>query len=318
MSSDTELRFDGRVAIVTGAGSGLGRSHARLLAARGAAVVVNDLPARDPGDPPTADRVAAEIQETGGRAVAVSADIAQDEEARSLVETALERFGRLDIVVNNAGLLRASDFGEMTSELFDQVIAVNLRAAVLVTGAAWPALARQRYGRIVSTTSNSGLLGTAGSTAYAAAKAGLWGFTRSLALEGAELGIHVNAIAPLAYTAMAAKSRVAPPSWRSGEGDAWSRRLAVEQVSPAVAWLAHEDCQQNGQIWSVAGGRVARFVMALTRGYDVETLTVEQVRDHEQKLLEEAPTDVLERSPDEGKLLHRRLMGPRTDTRRHK
>lgn len=329
MSTTNELRFDGRVAIVTGAGSGLGRAHARLLAARGAAVVVNDLDSPDsagstayfrgesrggsggrPGDgaPSGAHSVAAEIEAAGGTALAHPADVTDGDAARGLVAAALDRFGRVDIVVNNAGILRACDFVDMTEALFDRVLAVNLRGTLLVTHAAWPIMLRQGYGRIVSTTSNSGLLGTAGSTAYAAAKAGIWGFTRSLALEAEALGIHVNAIAPIAYTAMSAKSRVAPASWRSGEEDPWAHRLDVEQVSPAAAWLAHEECRVNGEIWSVAGGRVARFRMGLSQGYDLECLTIEAVRDHEAQLSGDLELDFFDRSAREGKALHRRLM----------
>jgi NAD(P)-dependent dehydrogenase (short-subunit alcohol dehydrogenase family) len=303
------LRFDGRVAIVTGAGTGLGRSHARLLAERGASVVVNDLASAESTESKSVARsVASEIQSAGGIALAHEADVATGEGARSLVDAALDRFGRVDIVVNNAGLLRACDFGDMTEELFDRVVAVSLRGTMLVTHAAWPTLVEQGYGRIISTTSNSGLLGTAGSTAYASAKAGIWGFTRSLALEGAGLGIQVNAIAPIAYTAMSAMSRVAPASWRSGEGDPWARRLDVARVSPAVAWLAHESCGLNGEVWSVAGGRVARFVMGVSQGYDLETLTIEDVRDHESALFEESDLEIFESSAREGKALHRRLM----------
>ena len=303
----TELRFDGRVVVVTGAGSGLGRSHALLLASRGASVAVNDLA----GDPDTATTVVGEIESAGGIAFAHAADIATEDGAKGLMSTAMHHFGRIDIVINNAGILRACDFGEMTAELFDQVVAVNLRSTFLMCRAAWEPMVAARYGRIISTTSNSGLLGTAGSTAYAAAKAAIWGLTRSLALEGAALGINVNAIAPIAYTAMSANSRIAPRSWRTGEGDSWSQRLDPTQVSPAVAWLAHHDCTLNGKILSVAGGRVARFDMGLTEGFASESLTIEQIRDGEQELLEETPNTFFARAADEGRALHSRLMtGP--------
>ncbi|MDO8389542.1 MAG: SDR family NAD(P)-dependent oxidoreductase [Actinomycetota bacterium] len=301
-----ELRFDGRVAMITGAGAGLGRSHAMLLAARGAHVVVNDLHAD------AADAVVAEITAAGGSAAAHAADISQPDGASGLVQTALDAWGRVDIVINNAGLLQPTDFADMTPEIFDRAYAVNLRASFLVTHAAWKPMVAQGYGRVVHTSSNSGLLGIAGSTGYASAKAGLWGFTRSLSLEASPLGIHVNAIGPIAYTAMSRTSRVAPATWKSGEGDAWSRRLDAALVSPAVAWLAHEDCTLNGQVLSVAAGRVARFVIGLNHGFVRDALTVEDVRDHDELLQTEAPDEFPATANEESIALHRRVM-PRPD-----
>lgn len=297
-----ELRFGRRVAVITGSGTGIGASHARLLAARGASVVVNDV------DGEAACAVAAEICAAGGSAATHVSDIATESGAASLIASALDRFGRLDIVINNAGLLRSAPFDDMTPDLWDRVVGVNLRGTFLVTHAAWPHLAAQGYGRVVSTTSNSGLLGVAGSSAYAAAKAGVWGLTRSLALEGAELGIHVNAIAPIAFTAMSMQSKITPKAWQTGEGDEWSRRLSTAQVSPAVAWLAHEDCALTGNVFSAAGGRVARFALRVTEGFDVEHLTIEDVRNHEIELLaDDRGTEYLA-AFEEGRDLHRRLL----------
>ena len=297
------VRFDGCVAIVTGGGTGLGASHARLLAGRGAAVVVNDL------DAEAAAAVASEVQRAGGRSIAVASDVATERGAAEPVDAALGEFGGLDIVVNNVGVLRSAPFDELAVDTWDRVVAVNLRGTFLVTHAAWPHLVARGHGRIVSTTSNSGLLGVAGSTAYSAAKAAVWGLTRSLALESAAHGIYVNAVAPMAYTAMSAASKIAPPAWRSGEGDSWSRRLDVASVSPVVAWLAHEACTLNGQVVSAVGGRVARFSMRVTDGFDCDELTVEDVRDHESALLD--PDDVgaeFAAAADEARALHRRLM----------
>ena len=210
--------------------------------------------------------------------------------------------------MNNAGVLRSSPFSDMSVDLWDRVVAVNLRGTFLVTHAAWPHLAEQGYGRVVSTTSNSGLLGVAESSAYSAAKAAVWGLTRSLSLEGGPLGINVNAIAPMAFTAMSAASKIAPASWRNGEGDDWSRRLDVEQVSPVVAWLAHEDCDVTGQVLSAVGGRVARFAMRVTDGFDVDELTPELVRDHEPDLLADDPGTEFRAASDEARAMHRRLM----------
>ena len=298
----SDLRFDGRVAVVTGGGTGIGPAHARLLASRGAAVVVNDL------DEAAARGVADEITAAGGRAVAVISDIATEPGAAAVIGAAVDGLGRVDIVVNNAGVLRSSPFSDMTVELWDRIIAVNLRGTFLVTHAAWQHMAAQGYGRIVSTTSNSGLLGVAGSSAYGSAKAAIWGLTRSLSLEGRELGINVNAIAPMAYTAMSAASKIAPKAWQTGEGDAWSRRLDVAQVSPVVAWLAHEECELNGQVLSAVGGRVARFAMRVTEGFDAEALTPELVRDHESDLLADDPGAEYRAAFEEGRDAHRRLL----------
>ena len=302
------LSFTGRVAIVTGSGTGVGRAHALLLAQRGASVVVNDVPVANGLG--STQSVVEEIRTRGGNAIACEVDLTAAGGANTLIDTAVQQFGRIDIVINNAGVLRSVDFADMTAEIFDFVLGVNLRATFLVSQAAWPHMLTQKYGRILSTTSNSGLLGTAGSTAYAAAKAGVWGLTRSLALEGREHGINVNAIAPIAFTAMSMTSRIAPPAWRSGEGDEWAHRLDPALISPAAAWLVHEDCTLNGQVLSVAGGRVARFFMGLNEGFVSDTLTIEDVRDRSDGLfVTDEPFDVLPRALDEGKKLRRRLLG---------
>ncbi len=298
------LRFDGRCAVVTGGGTGLGASHALLLASRGAAVVVNDLDAGAVGD--TVGRIA----DAGGRAVAVVSDIAEPAGADAIVSAAIETYGQIDVVVNNAGLMRPMPFAELTVDTWDRIVAVNLRGTFLVIRAAWPHMVAARYGRIVSTTSNSGLLGVAGSTPYSAAKAAVWGLTRSLALEGAPLGIHVNAVAPMAYTAMSASSRLAPEAWRTGAGDAWSRQLDVARVSPVVGWLAHEACTLNGQVLSAVGGRVARFAMRVTDGFADNDLTIEALRDGEAVLLHGDDVGTEYRAAfDEGRAAHRRLLG---------
>jgi len=292
------LRFDGRVAVVTGAGRGMGREHARLLGARGASVVL--------GDVVGAEATAADITSAGGAAIGVAVDIARG--AETLVEAAVDSFGRVDLLVNNAGILRSHDVTETSDDTRDEVLGVNLRGAFLVTRAAWPVMAAQHYGRVVFTTSNSGLLGVPGSSAYAASKAALWGLVRVLALEGAEQGVHTNAVAPLAFTPMSAQSRAAPALWRTGEGDAWAARLAPSLVSPVVAWLAHEQCDLNGEVLSVAGGRVARFFLGLTPGVVDPELTVESVREHEGEILDERGYEVLGSAGEENRRLYRRLM----------
>jgi NAD(P)-dependent dehydrogenase (short-subunit alcohol dehydrogenase family) len=302
------VSFTDRVAVVTGSGRGLGRAHALLLGKRGANVVVNDLPLE--GGESSAAAVAEEIRADGGTAVACDLDLTTSGAAAKLIDSAMEAFGRVDIVINNAGVLRSVDFAEMTEETFDFVVGVNLRSSYFVCRAAWPIMIKQMYGRILSTTSNSGLLGTAGSTAYAAAKAGIWGMTRSLALEGEPHNINVNAIAPIAYTQMSMTSRIAPPAWQSGEGDKWADRLDPALVAPAAAWLVHEDCTINGEVLSVAGGRVARYVMGLSDGFDDASLTIENVRAHSDSLFhDDAPFTLHRRAADEGKTLRRQLLG---------
>jgi len=304
----SEIRFDGRTVVVTGAGSGLGRAHARLLASRGAHVVVNDL-----AESAAADTVS-DITSSGGTASVIAADVSTEDGAASVIDHAMAMTGRVDALVNNAGLLRAADFDEMTFAVFEMMVRVNLFSVFHMTKAAWPHMRRAGYGRVVSTTSNSGLLGTAGSTGYASAKAAIWGLTRSLALEGGPHGINVNAIAPVAFTPTSMQSRVAPPSWRSGEGDPWARQLDPARVSPVAAWLVHHGCRLNGVTLSSAGGMTTRFSMTNNHGFDIheveaDDITVELVRDMESTLVDPADRAVEhENSSREGRAIHHRLM----------
>lgn len=298
-----QLRFDGRVAVITGAGTGIGAAHARYLAARGAAVVVNDI------DGPAAEAVVGEIVAAGGRAAACTASVTDEADVERIVATATGELGGLDIVINNAGLLRSTPFAELGRDDWDQIIAVGLTGPFLVTRAAWPHLAAQGYGRVVMTTSNSGLLGIPGSAAYASAKAGLWGLLRVLSLEGEELGINVNGLAPMAFTAMSMRSKAAPRAWRDGTGDAWSRKLDVDLVPPVAAWLCHDTCTLSGEVLSAAAGRVARYFMGLTRGFADDDLSMEEVRDRLAEVLDTTDHDILKRAFEEGRDLHRRLLG---------
>jgi NAD(P)-dependent dehydrogenase (short-subunit alcohol dehydrogenase family) len=233
---------DRPVALVTGAGGALGRSHALQLAARGMAVVVNDV-----ADPAA---VVAEVEAAGGRAVGVTAGVDTREGGAEIVAAAVAEFGRLDVVVNNAGILRDKSFAKMSPEMVEAVLAVHLHGAFHVTMAAWPHLTAHG-GSVVMTSSGSGLYGNFGQANYAAAKMGLVGLTRTLALEGARAGVRVNAIAPLARSQMT--EDVLPPEVLERLDPAW--------VSPLVGWLADPACTLTGQIWSVAGGRYARVAV---------------------------------------------------------
>jgi NAD(P)-dependent dehydrogenase (short-subunit alcohol dehydrogenase family) len=276
----SDLGFDGKVAIVTGAGGGLGKQHALLLASRGARVVVNDLGGSVSGegaDVGPAEAVAREIRDLGGEAASDPSTVSTPEGGEAIVQTAIDAFGRVDIVINNAGILRDKTFHNLTPELLEPVIDVHLKGAFYVTRPAWVKMREQGYGRVVSTSSNSGILGNFGQSNYGAAKMGLVGLTRVLAAEGARHNIKVNAIAPLARTRMTEELM--------GEAVA---ALDPELVSPVVAWLVHEDVPVTGEIYTVGGGRVARFFIGMTPGYYNPKLTVEDVRDHFAEIRAEA------------------------------
>ena len=267
-----DLGFDGKVAIITGAGGGLGRQHALLLAARGAQIVVNDLGGGidgTGGSEGPAHATAKELEALGGVAVADTNSVATPEGGAAIVQTALDAFGRVDIVINNAGILRDKAFHNMDAELLDPVIDVHLKGAFNVTRPAWVKLREQGYGRIVSTASAAGVFGNFGQTNYGAAKMGLVGFTRVLAVEGAKYNIKANAIAPLAHTRMT-EDIMGP----------MASKVAPEHVSPLVGWLVHEDCPVSGELYSVAGGRIARVFIAESPGYYKPGHTMEDVRDN--------------------------------------
>jgi NAD(P)-dependent dehydrogenase (short-subunit alcohol dehydrogenase family) len=268
-----DLGYDGKVAIITGAGGGLGREHALLLASRGAQVVVNDLggsvSGEGGGDESLAATTAKELEDLGGVAVPDTNSVATPEGGEALVDTAIEAFGRVDIVINNAGILRDKTFHNMTAEFLEPVIDVHLKGAFFVTRPAWVKMREQGYGRIVNTSSNSGILGNFGQSNYGAAKMGLVGLTRVLAAEGARYNIKVNALAPVARTRMT-EELLGP----------LAEKLDPRLVSPIVAWLVHEDCPVTGEIYSAAGGRIARFFIGMTSGYYNPELSLEDVRDN--------------------------------------
>jgi NAD(P)-dependent dehydrogenase (short-subunit alcohol dehydrogenase family) len=275
-----DLGFDGKVAIITGAGGGLGRQHALLLASRGALVVVNDLGGAVDGsgsDKGAAERVVDEIKGLGGEAVANTDSVATPEGGRAIVDTAVEAYGKVDIVVNNAGILRDKAFHNMEPDLMNPVFDVHLKGAFHVTQPAFVKMREQGYGRIISTSSAAGIFGNFGQTNYGAAKLGLVGFTRVLAVEGARYDIKANAIAPLALTRMT-------ENIMGGLGD----KLDPALVSPVVAYLASEDCAVTGEVYSVGGGRVARVFFGETKGVYRSALSPEDMRDHLDEIRDEA------------------------------
>jgi NAD(P)-dependent dehydrogenase (short-subunit alcohol dehydrogenase family) len=268
-----DLGYDGKVAIITGAGGGLGRQHALLMASRGALVVVNDLGGAVDGsgsDKGAAQKVVDEIISLGGEAVADTNSVSTPEGGEAIVAGAVKAFGRVDIVINNAGILRDKSFHNMDPSLMNPVFDVHLKGAFHVTQPAFVLMREQGYGRIVSTSSAAGIFGNFGQTNYGAAKMGLVGFTRVLAVEGAKYNIKANAIAPLALTRMT-------ESLFSG---AMAEKLQPGLISPIVAYLAPDECPVSGEVYSVGGGRVARVFIAETEGYHNPNLTMEDVRDN--------------------------------------
>ncbi|MBP2320406.1 NAD(P)-dependent dehydrogenase (short-subunit alcohol dehydrogenase family) [Kibdelosporangium banguiense] len=304
----TELRFDGQVAIVTGAGNGLGRHHALLLASRGARVVVNDLGGSvtgDGADAGPAEAVAREIRDQGGEAVADTHSVATREGGEVIVRTALKTYGQIDILVNNAGIVRDVPLSDMTPDDLDPMIDVHLKGAFYVTVPAWRVMREQGYGRVVNTTSSAGILGSTHKSHYGAAKTGLIGFTRVLAVEGAAHNIRVNAIAPIAATRMLAVTMAEGDNGRRLDPadlammHAVTSKLDPALVAPVVAFLAHEDCPVTGEIYTAGAGQVARFFTGRTKGYYRPDLSIEDVRDHLAEIRDETGYTVPEDSGGE-------------------
>jgi NAD(P)-dependent dehydrogenase (short-subunit alcohol dehydrogenase family) len=282
-----ELRFDDRVAIVTGAGGGLGRAHATLLAARGARVVVNDLGGpRDglgEGSAAMAEAVVADIEDAGGTAIASADSVATREGADALVARALDAWGRVDIVVNNAGITGQGNFAD--PESYQRVYATHLVGTVNVLRAVWPHFEERDYGRVVNTTSGS-VFGAAGSGDYAAAKGAIFALSRNLAQDHRNTNIRVNAIMPIAHTRMTAAIPHAPTvEWL----EKW---FAPDKVSAFVAFLCHESVPCTGETFTVGGGRAAHVVFAHTLGYFDLDATPESFRDHfDEVMADDDPLD---------------------------
>jgi NAD(P)-dependent dehydrogenase (short-subunit alcohol dehydrogenase family) len=282
-----EIRLDGRVALVTGAGRGLGRSHALELAARGARVVVNDLGCGlfgEGADDSVASEVAGEIEARGGRAIANALAIDDPDNARTMVREAVEAFGRLDILVNNAGFLRRRPFLDHTPEMVRDIMNVHVLGSYFVSQAAFEVMLKQEYGRIVFTSSPGGTRGNPWVTAYGAAKGAVIGLAQSVALAGDPHGIKANVISPYANTrmgdAMETKSREEAMDQNK---ELMARILDTRHASAAVIYLSSEECAVNHTILTVGGGRVALSAILIGQGFQApfgELLTPEMVRDN--------------------------------------
>jgi NAD(P)-dependent dehydrogenase (short-subunit alcohol dehydrogenase family) len=254
------MDFEGKVVIVTGAGGGLGRAHALLFARHGARVIVNDLGGSAHGEganASAADRVVAEVRDAGGEAVANHDSVTDGDK---IVQNALDTYGRVDVVINNAGILRDKSFAKMEDTDWDLVYRVHVEGAYKVTRAAWPHLREQNYGRIIFTSSTSGIYGNFGQANYGMAKLGLYGLTRTLAIEGRKNNILVNAIAPTGGTRMT--EGLIPASV--------FELLKPELVSPLVVFLGSEQCPDSGGLYEVGGGWMGkvRWERSLGAGFD--------------------------------------------------
>jgi NAD(P)-dependent dehydrogenase (short-subunit alcohol dehydrogenase family) len=274
------ISFDNQVAIVTGGGRGLGRSYALELARRGASVVVNDVAGEH------ADAVVAEIAAAGGRGVASHESVASQEGGAALVRQALDSFGTVDAVINNAGILRNNFFEDLTLDQIDAVLDVNLRGVFFVTQPAWRVMKAKGYGRVVLTSSAAGLFSRPGSVNYSAAKAAMYGMTRALSFEGADHGIRVNMILPRATTTISAgdpipvpESNVLPAEVRA----ALAPRRSPDTTAPLVCYLASRACEVSGEAFSSAAAAYARVFVGRCRGWvapDPDAIAIEDVIDN--------------------------------------
>ena len=315
----SNLRFDEQVAVITGAGGGLGKEYALLLASRGARIVVNDIGGSvtgDGSDNEAADAAAAEIRNLGGEAVADSHSVTTPDGGQAIIDTALDAWGRVDILINNAGIVSDAPFEEMTADRLEPLLDVHLRGAFYVTRPAWKVMRERGYGRILNACSAAGVLGSPGMSNYGSAKTGLIGLTRVLAAEAGGDDIKINAIAPIAYTRMLAHSLEG-----AGEPDdpvaqavlddlagQYLKKLEPALVAPVAAFLTHRDCPVSGEIYTVGAGHVSRFFIGRTKGFYSPTLSIEEVRDQLDTIRDEADYTVPGGTADEMAELFAMLM----------
>jgi NAD(P)-dependent dehydrogenase (short-subunit alcohol dehydrogenase family) len=288
--SRNELRFDNQVAVVTGGGRGLGRAYALLLAARGAKVVVNDVGGSLTGDGASsgpAQDVVREITSAGGEAVASTDSVATVAGGASIIGTALDHYGRIDVLVHNAGNVRRAALRDISYEDFDAVVDVHLKGAFHVVRPAFPVMCDAGYGRIVLTSSIGGLYGNNDVVNYAVAKAGVIGLSNVAAIEGAPHGVKSNVIVPAAVTRMAdgIDTSAYPP-------------MGPELVAPAVGWLAHESCSITGEMLIALAGRLARAFIAETPGVYRPSWTIEEVGEHLDAIRDDTAALVFPPVPD--------------------
>jgi NAD(P)-dependent dehydrogenase (short-subunit alcohol dehydrogenase family) len=272
------ISLEGKVAVVTGAGRGLGRAYVELLAERGARVVINDLGTDVSGfgqDSAIAEQVADVIRSRGGEAIADGSDISTPEGGSNLIARTMEAFGRIDLLVNNAGICGSQLFEDASLEDFDRYWRVHLGGPVNTVKAAWPHMVAQHYGKIILTTSVVGLFGLRGQATYAAAKSAVVGLMRILVIEGSEHGILVNTIAPVGYTRMHPAATSDPDSHKQMQTTA-----PVELVAPAIVWLASDGCSETNSIYSVGAGSIQRTAIVTGPGFYDPHLTPETIAEN--------------------------------------